>query len=496
VTRWRPALGAVLLCLLAPASGAFVLSGHRWPQPSATVYYGLLSEPYASAFAGAAGDWTSRTIFQYTAQTSQIGPCSASGPLGLGNGVNFAATDCGDSGFGNDTLAITQTVYDSDTGFLLAAAITFNSAEPWAVYDGPAQAVNIDFRRVALHELGHFLGLGHETTLPAIMNPAVTDIDRLQDDDVNGVQALYVPLVSAVLLAPTGIVTTTRPTYQWNAAGGASWYQFYLQEPSGRTTDTWNHASDLGCGAGNGVCSLDPGVNLQNGIHSFWVESWNNVRAGPWSARGDFAVAVSVVGPGAATLLMPTGTVTSRPTFQWTAQASSTWYQLWLRSPAGTTTQTWYRAADAGCASGTGNCQVTPSENLENGSWAFAVQTWGPAGGGSWSAPQPFTLDSPLLAPPATTLVEPFAQTATPSPTFQWNALDTSTWYQLYVSKGSSTFAQKWYRASAVGCGSGTGVCSIQLSSPLGGGAYRFWVQTWNSNGPGPWSAPSDFTIP
>jgi hypothetical protein len=486
-----------LIGLLSSAAAAFVLSAHRWPQPSTTVYYGLLSDPYASAFASAAGEWTSRSVFQFNAQASAIGPCSASGPLGLGNGANFGTTTCDGTGFGDSDLAVTETVYDGNTGFLLAAAITFNTAQSWSVYDGPLQA-SIDFRRVALHELGHFLGLEHETNVPAIMNPDISDLDRLQDDDINGAAALYVPLGAATLVAPAEtLVNTARPLYQWNAAPGSSWYRFYLHGTAGTVSDSWYSASNLGCGAGSGTCSLDPGFNLQDGIYSWWIMSWNYVKAGPWSTRSDFTVAAAVVGPGATTLSAPTGTATTpRPTFTWSAVAGSTWYQLWLASPSGAISQTWYRASDAGCASGTGMCQITPSRDLSNGSWSFAVETWSPAGSGSWSAPQVFVVSTPLLTPPATTLIAPLGLITTTSPTFQWNAIATSTWYQLYLSPPSGGPVATWYRASDVGCASGTGACSVNLPSPLSSGSYRFWVQTWNSNGAGPWSAPGNFNVP
>lgn len=492
----RVAFAAALVCLLSPAGGAFVLSDHRWPQASTTVYYGLLSEPYASAFASAAGEWTSKSVFQFNAQQSAIGPCSANGPLGLGDGVNFGGTACDGSAFGDSDLAVTESVYDSNTGFRVAAAITFNAAQSWSVYDGPLQ-VSTDFRRVALHELGHFLGLEHETNVPAIMNPDVSDLDRLQDDDINGAAALYLPLGAATLVSPAGIVGTARPLYQWNAVPGSSWYQFYLRESSGQVMDSWYAAGNLGCGAGSGMCSLNPGFNLPDGIHSWWIMSWNNMRAGPWSARGNFAVAAAVRGPGATTLSAPTGTVTiPRPTFAWSAVAGSTWYQLWLLSPSGAISQTWYRAADAGCASGAGMCQITPGSDLANGSWSFAVETWSSAGSGSWSAPQPFVVAAPLLTPPATTLIAPLGLITTANPAFQWNAVGTSTWYQLYLSPPMGSPTQIWYRASDVGCASGSGSCSVRMAGALASGAYHFWVQTWNSNGAGPWSARGDFNVP
>src|SRR5690606_20196633 len=48
-----------------------------------------------------------------------------------------------------------------------------------------------DFRRIALHELGHVLGLDHDDTQTAIMNSRIGNLFSLQQDDINGTDALY-----------------------------------------------------------------------------------------------------------------------------------------------------------------------------------------------------------------------------------------------------------------------------------------------------------------
>jgi len=62
---------------------------------------------------------------------------------------------------------------------------------------------------IALHEVGHALGLGH-TTVTSIMNPVYDSaINSLQLDDINGIQALYgvspVPEPSSYLLFLLGL---------------------------------------------------------------------------------------------------------------------------------------------------------------------------------------------------------------------------------------------------------------------------------------------------
>ena len=68
----------------------------------------------------------------------------------------------------------------------------FDAAEVWSTNPGPQQ---VDLESVAVHEIGHVLGLGHEPGIPdAIMYPefsyGATKRD-LHGDDIRGIRALY-----------------------------------------------------------------------------------------------------------------------------------------------------------------------------------------------------------------------------------------------------------------------------------------------------------------
>jgi hypothetical protein len=53
-------------------------------------------------------------------------------------------------------------------------------------------ALQFDFFTVALHELGHALGLGHSAVAGAVMEPVYAGIRRtLSADDIAGIQAIY-----------------------------------------------------------------------------------------------------------------------------------------------------------------------------------------------------------------------------------------------------------------------------------------------------------------
>lgn len=119
-----------------------------------------------------------------------------------GDGINNMVFDdnvAGDA-FAAEVLAITFTRADALNN-TTESDIIFNVDAAWNAYDGPIRAdvsgqPVFDFRRVALHELGHVLGLDHpdemcNQSITSIMNARTTDIDRLTDDDRNGLIFLY-----------------------------------------------------------------------------------------------------------------------------------------------------------------------------------------------------------------------------------------------------------------------------------------------------------------
>jgi len=92
-------------------------------------------------------------------------------------------------------VAMTSYEYDPSNYQFIGAAICFNSALIWNSYWGPLNPHVNDFRRVATHELGHFIGLDHPDDygqrVSAIMNRYESDTYTLQPDDINGAHALY-----------------------------------------------------------------------------------------------------------------------------------------------------------------------------------------------------------------------------------------------------------------------------------------------------------------
>lgn len=138
---------------------------------------------------------------QFTWRDAAPDPNAPYGGAREGNGIteiSFQSTAYGDS-FGNRTLAITL-VHQSG-GRMTECDIQFNRGLSYNSYRGLLQPPE-DLHRVALHELGHVLGLDHpdqdhpavgytKQYVGAIMNSEISDLDNLAADDIAGIQALY-----------------------------------------------------------------------------------------------------------------------------------------------------------------------------------------------------------------------------------------------------------------------------------------------------------------
>lgn len=110
------------------------------------------------------------------------------------NNVFFDSTIYGDA-FGSGVLAVTLTFRNSRN--TTEADVIFNANRAWDSYRGPLRRNTMDFRRVALHEFGHALGLDHPDeaspaqAVSAVMNSIVSSVETLRPDDIAGAKALY-----------------------------------------------------------------------------------------------------------------------------------------------------------------------------------------------------------------------------------------------------------------------------------------------------------------
>ena len=212
--------------LFGANAGAYVLSSSSWTAGEAEVYVDLeASNPVATnspnivtggpttaqlqtAYIEAMTAWNTVSTFSYMANTGggASDPCVSSG-TDPRSGVLFAATTCG-SAFQSGTLAVQQSWF-SGTSRTKTGTI-FNNTKQWGLYSG-AWTGAAEFKRVAVHELGHGLGLDHAGNNNAIMWFQSDDTEVPQADDIQGVAAVYDPDGDAVGLANDNCPSTANP---------------------------------------------------------------------------------------------------------------------------------------------------------------------------------------------------------------------------------------------------------------------------------------------
>lgn len=185
----------LLASILALASGwvwaaSCAYTGVTWPGPSTSMFVQpSMGSIYITAYQEAAQIWTTSTVFSFSVgQDSTADPCSNPSTSIPKNGVKFDSTNCGNT-WGTGTLAMTYWWWRDAT--LIQAGTVFNRNVTWSVYNGPWSESQVDFRRVAVHESGHVIGLDHEYNVPSIMYYLVTSQEIPTPYDIGCVNALY-----------------------------------------------------------------------------------------------------------------------------------------------------------------------------------------------------------------------------------------------------------------------------------------------------------------
>ena len=163
----------------------------RWPRSRRSLRYAIAQTaatpidraPLSGVFARAFARWSAATTLNFTETASEQDADIT---------IGFYAGDHGDGeAFDGPLGTLAHAFSPTDGRFHLDAA------ESWVAtgdVSRASSAVAVDLESVAVHEIGHLLGLGHSSEPGAIMFPTITSRTRkvdLASDDVVGIQSLY-----------------------------------------------------------------------------------------------------------------------------------------------------------------------------------------------------------------------------------------------------------------------------------------------------------------
>ena len=234
--RWVVVISSALLLCVSSRSGAYIFQLSRWAPGPIPMHLQLGPSPalidgapdWNSIAASALTDWNNilnAVVFQAVPDPST----DAAYQDGVSNviwGDDYYGTPFGDA------LAITLTSafsYDGVNWTSSESDVVFNRPAGFNSYRGALRpggrngTALPDFRRVALHEFGHVLGLNHPDTnggqtVSAVMNARISNTETLQPDDIAGVTALYKgppdTLLTGARLLPTQALTSASKQFR------------------------------------------------------------------------------------------------------------------------------------------------------------------------------------------------------------------------------------------------------------------------------------------
>lgn len=271
-----------------------------------------------------------------------------------------------------------------------------------------------------------------------------------------------------VLVAPVGDIFDLTPQFTWDGVPGTDSYDLWVNRLApGAVTQTIRNT-----GIPGSETSFEATSRLGVGSYRAWIRATDATgHPGDWSEPVNF----DIVRP---TITAPlASTIDQTPTIAWTDLAADA-YQIWVNRVGGqsqvinTTVLT---------------NSFTPTTNLDNGLyrvWVRPIEANGQQG--AWSAPYDFTVD---LNQQVTSL-SPEGVIVDRTPTFDWEHVDGTNHYELWVNDLTRTIRQ------AIFVDDITTLSYTANDIVLQPGDYRWWVRAVNDEGLGnTWSAPKDFTV-
>lgn len=276
--------------------------------------------------------------------------------------------------------------------------------------------------------------------------------------------AIRVPLSSSITGPDDG--SDTRPVISWNASAGAASYDVWVNHVGVQNAVIFEQ--------GVSSTELTPLRDLAAGLYRAWVRVRNEFGESAWSAVHTFRVEATT--PAKVNITSPATETTSelRPVIEWTTSAAATEYDLWVNL-VGVKNQVIRQSSLT-------TTSFRPDRDLLDGTYRAWVMAKNDVGHSGWSDPLTFELVSGVLR-----LIGPQSQSDEARPHFAWSGHTGNGTMELWVNQlgGQNRLI---HEMSLTGS-------SYVPTADLPNGDFRGWIREHLVDGPGPWSAPFEFSI-